>query len=367
MARVRTTTVVALCALGLAGCRKVSEDIEVGFQGEARRNSMLAAQRLLEHYGAEVEVTRGLDVPEDAATVLVAEGDAFRVRGPRLDALLEFVESGGRAVVCLGGFDEAPIDLLGALGDEFAGMNEDFPDSALLDELDLDLRASYGYTDGAASAPLGHDIDPVVSAGLFYDSDVDDDTPVQVVRRGRGVVAVANTGQYFVNSRLADEDHAGLFMTLTGWPGTPERVAVSFTEPIGLTTLIGDRAPWTVPAGLLLLGLWVWRVSRRFGPTLALAPDPPGDLRAHLARVGELLWRADHGALALRSARSLALRRLTARRPDLAHSEPAAITGAVAEEIDASAHEVERALFGSRRLDLRALQRALHILQRIAT
>ena len=367
MGRARTTAVAALCALCVAGCRRVSEEIEVGFQGEARRNSMLAAQRLLEHYGADVEVTRGLEVPDDTGAVLVAEGDAFRVGGPRLDALLAFVEAGGRAVVCLGGFEEAPFDLLGALGEEFEGMDDDFPSSALLDELSLDLRASYGYTSGAAGAPLGHDIDPIVSAGLFYDADLDDETPVRVVRRGLGTIAVTNSGDYFVNSRIGDEDHAGLFMTLVGWPAAPGRAVVSFTEPVGLTTLIDERAPWTVPAGLLLLALWVWRVSRRFGPTLALAPDPPGDLRAHLARVGELLWRADRGALALRSARALALRRLTARRPDLAHAEPAAIADAVAGELDASAPEVERALFGSRRLDLRALQRSLHILQRIAT
>lgn len=354
------TTVALLCALSVAGCKRVSEDVEVGFQGEARRNSMLATQRLLEHFGAEVEVVRGLRVPEDPATVLVAEGDAFRVRGPRLRALLEFVESGGRALVCLGGFDEAPFDLLGALGEEFEGTNESFAENALLEELDLDLGASYGATDGEAGAPLGHDIDPIISAGLF-----DDVSPVAVVERGRGAIAVTNSGQYFVNSHLADEDHAGLFMALVGWPDAPRSVVVSFTEPVGLTTLIRDRAPWTLPTGLLLLVLWLWQISRRFGPTLALAEAPTGDLRAHLARVGELLWRADRGALALRSARTLALRRLSARRPDLAHAAPAAITEAVAAELEAPPAEVERALFGSRRFDARALRRAQHILQRI--
>jgi hypothetical protein len=84
------------------------------------------------------------------------------------------------------------------------------------------------------------------------------------------------------------------------------------------------RHGWMVAvAGALLLGLWLWSASRRFGP---LASDPPAERRElmeHVRAAGRLEWKNGAARALLQAAREAVLARVRDRHPGLESLDPA--------------------------------------------
>jgi len=231
----------------------------VDFQGKARHERWLVAQRLLQRMGAKAQTVRSLPelggLPRDA-TLLLPRGRQSLTPQSR-ESLLNWVRQGGRLVV------EAEPPYL--------------PDP-LLDQLGV-RRKMVAVTED---------------------------------RKGSGELDAVS------NASIGLHDHAEfLWRMVQGDHGTPD--VFFFSDPRKLSLLEWLRTnAWSAVAGSALLVLvWLWHTAPRFGP---LAPDPERARRRlldHLRASGRFLWAHGGAQLLVDAARESCLRRVARVHPDL--------------------------------------------------
>ena len=296
------------------------EEHWTGYQGEARANPFLAAQRLLERSGRKVTSFRGLPLgkrlppPGDvlilpAREVLLSPGQAAELAG--------WVARGG-LLVTEGRVPLQPENpetrdaLLEAFGLRFAPAPPP-PESTSPHpspfEFDMDEQ------------PLSIEVSPhgvlEVSEDLASGS-AGDDQGLRVVRvaHQQGAVLAFTTLDILRNDRLARQDHADL---LVGLPAqrTPQARVWIVTHEVApsLMQWLRERA-WMVlvSAGALALAALAAKTSR-FGPLQAAPEDARRSHLEHLAAVGRFQWRHRKGAPLLQAARRTLDRRLSLRHP----------------------------------------------------
>ena len=292
----------------------------VDFQGKARHERWLVAQRLLQRMGAKAQTVRSLPelggLPPDA-TLLLPRGRQSLTAQSR-QSLLNWVRQGGRLVVEA----EPPylpdplLDQLGvrrkmvAVTEDGKGSGGDLGDAALVE---IALPAQL--------APLtvrmnGHiDLQADGALARFGGRQA---TTALLVHYGPEPVLVLNELDAVSNASIGLHDHAEfLWRMVQGDHGTPD--VFFFSDPRKLSLLEWLRTnAWSAVAGSALLVLvWLWHTAPRFGP---LAPDPERARRRlldHLRASGRFLWAHGGAQLLVDAARESCLRRVARVHPDL--------------------------------------------------
>ncbi len=319
MTRHQVLAVVVLAALAaVAGAwffnnfQRVTYREWVGFQGEARRDPYLAAERLLARMGVgarraktpgelhELPANGTLILPDRRASITPEE----RAR------LLEWVEAGGHLIV----EDEnyrLPDPILEALGVTRAPTPNPQPPQRL-----VEVRLPH------APQPMRVDMHSLQTLDAPQATlRVSGKTATHLLHfpRGRGQVTVLNDLQFMRNASIGANDHAEFLWQLTRF--APQTSAVIFFDHAQAPSLWGwltDNAWAALASGAGLVLLWLWRVAPRFGP---LVPDPESARRRlldHLRASGRFQWSAGRAAELAESAREAALRHVTRAQPDFA-------------------------------------------------
>ncbi len=283
-----------------------------GYQGEARRNSWLAAERLLDRMGMEVHHMRAVpelhDLPQRATLVLTAPREVLSANDR--ERILAWVANGGHLVVEAEALDD--------------------PDP-LLDELEVERKPAkdrkgsgepFVFTLPQAREPIKAQLyarlslsAPQATAGVRNSSA----TLLVHFPRLKGQVTALSSLSFARNSSIGDFSHAELLWQIMRFaPGS--RTVYFFDGPRKLSLLewLRDEA-WPALAGIvLLLALWLWRVVPRFGP---LAPDPEPARRRlldHLRASARFLWSRGGGDALAEASREAVLRRIARAQPDFA-------------------------------------------------
>lgn len=282
-----------------AFAERVETPHERGFVGAARQNPLLAFERTCTTLGANVRAWPAeLDVPGPFDVVLIL-GSGSALGAERVDRLLEWVAAGNRAVVLLP--SDGPYRRM-LEADARAGETRDPLLSALGFELlpwhspELDTRP-FTFT-----LPRGTSFQLAMRRALhlYCDGDVqahapedeDESTLVIQVGHGRGRVTVFAESDWLANGSIGDHDHAALAWAILQ-PKSPLATlwVVREASVPGLFAWLTGRG-WPVSvAGLVLLLLSLWRVTRRFGPLLPELSRDRRDFGEHLDAVGRLHWR----------------------------------------------------------------------------
>ncbi len=274
----------AMLLLVSSGCFGSSEfeEYEVGFQGLAARNPYLGAQLLAQELGYGAEGTTVLtNLPPTDWAMLMRDG-VMTGGEPQARDLLAWAADGGDLWVDLGDTSVWDDDANPDEGPSHWALYE------LLDVLELDVVDNEGDEGrGVSFAPeldlpwpeesvvLG---DPERRSSVYWGSP----TFASMLRLpwGRGNVSFFCSLHGFDNHNLKDGDWAEFFEQLLG--------GAEFDEPVkGLMVVYGGersfmallwRHAWFFLVAMGgLLALWLWRVSRRFGPILEdPAWDPEG-------------------------------------------------------------------------------------------
>lgn len=292
-------------------------------------------------------------------------GETLCILGPQRwptdaewEAILDWVERGGQLVFACRGDTERSIPRLDI---RYLPRNSTSPpDDSLPPETDLVPRESTAWwTDGRLLAPNGDEV-------LSYDG-----TPQVVVEKlGRGSVVVSASPLIFSNQLLTYGDNPALafrLLELAGdvWgvtfdeslnkTGTPKTVALLFDEELRPITL----------QLMLLLVLYGWWNSQRFGPLLPLAASPRHNIVEHADALGVAYWRHRSGGTVLRNY----LAALRSRLPKLGAPAHGAALALAAQRMNRTPVEVEEQLAAAEKATRRShLDRrtAAKIIRRLA-
>ena len=372
-------------ALFFRACEKRSSELYTGFQGEARSNRYLAAQRLLEAMGTDVTVIdniEGLDeLPDPRATLMVPVSRNETWSQERGAAALDWVRSGGHLVTVTWSLwddeERAPDFILDPLGirqymrassddeEDPEGHGEEGPDEAVVahahfDDRDEALEISfdpwfYLLLDGREAAWSIRD-----NYGAHLLS----------VAEGLGHVTVTTDDYYLANETIGGHDHAELL-----W-----RAAHRFGHDGGVWLLIGASYPtaweliwrhgWMIVISAALLAVaWVWARMHRFGPVLPDEPTGRRSLMEHIEAAGrfQLRHRGERDLLA--AGRQAVLARVRERHPGWLSLSPRELHARFARHSGIPRERIDQALaygtdrdperFGQRIATLERIRKAL--------
>jgi len=322
--------------------RRGTERRIVGYTGEARANPFHALRRLLEAYGAEVQIVDRVDQleslpPTEGTLFLPTQRDTLpESLTPRL---LEWVESGGHLIVVTWTLYEAedggdplldPLDLR-----QFFDPREEREQEAIGEG--GEGRAEPDRPTGpslvrASGAWMLLEFDPRYSmsdAGIPASGRVSDDSGTHVLwyELGEGRLSVFTDTVLWENGAIGQHDH-GEFAVRWFDPRARPVVWILPDESHAGLVLLLMRHGWPLALTLAALAsLALWRAAPRFGPLAPLAPRSRRELGEHLDAAARIDWHWQRGASLLSSVRSSLVRELARRRPDLAAAGAGALRG----------------------------------------
>ncbi len=319
----RTTVVSAIVLLLTAGLvawyyathEKVEEEVWVGYSGEARYNSFLAADRLLNAVGVEAE-SRENFLPTawlpDASDTLLMRASAAVATGEEFDALTQWVsEWGGHLVILPPRESTAAVDdLLAYFGLRLEPVDAAEPEDTESDETPAD----------ADDAPADDDEFDyrVFLTHTYYRIQSDRDDAVTTlsddlgniavrVADGNGYVTVVASAAYFTNDFIDEADHARLLLDVVAGYLDPGKVWLIFQASFpSLWSIIWQSAPFLIVSLLGLFLFWLWAAMPRFGPKVVPDSEDRRSISEHVSAAGAFTWRnAGSEALSKSAVRAL--------------------------------------------------------------
>ncbi|MEJ2466084.1 MAG: DUF4350 domain-containing protein [Candidatus Thiodiazotropha sp.] len=324
---------------------------------EARRNPLLAAERLLTRLGLQAESQSGrqflIRPPEEPGVLLVRDLGA-PLSQQRVDDLLAWVESGGHLIATPGRLqgDELERPLLERFGVDLIRMD-------YFDELDWLKEMAEEKPAETTSIRLANSGDePLVvefDTDTWFEVDYPDEYWVApdegnphllVFPLGAGSVTFLSDSSFFENLRLDDFDHAVLLAELTA--GQQRAWLLYSSQMPSLFALIWRLAPYLVVSLGLFAILLIWRMSRRSGPRITTQQGQRRDLLEHLQAAAEYNWRIDPSAGLLQQARKQVEKRWLVTHPQLQRLDQTARCEWLAERTGMTTEAIDMALYRER-------------------
>lgn len=293
--------------------------VPMPMKGEARTNSLYAAERLVTALGATAHPQRNLGTLPDPDSVIYLSYWNWDLIPSRRERLQHWVESGGRLVAdrSLVGGDRALERWSGIARSELEVESDaaealDSDDEPCADlEITGEARAGYKV--------CGLDDRSRLTSSRTAPWILSDDRGIQALRIaiGRGSITLLNA-EPFDNRRLFFSDDALLFVAATGLERGDRIYFLSEEETASLLALMWKHG---APVVVLLLGalaLALWRGSPRFGPAAGV-PDPARrSLAEQIVGTGRFTLRFGSGsalhAAVVRALRETAERHLSGYR-----------------------------------------------------
>lgn len=348
---------LALALAASCGGEMVEEKVDVGFQGEAQRNPLLAAQTFARESGREVETTVTFELPSADDGVVIVSAAELGVRTELHTDVDAWLASGGCLVITAFGLERpAPFDWnvqqsvpwyarfdvrSNAVPDmEIASDDEaleavDAELARFADEWGTSTRTSRGRLafvrllveceDTATlrqRAELGGSEEPL--RGVVGERNEAD---ALLFRAGAGHVLFLANGSPFWNGALAQADNAEFFARVLALGGE-RRVVFVHGRDETLWTLLMERAPWFVWCAIALVILALWRFAGRFGPPIVEPAAARHAFADHVVASGRFVWRRA-GAPALVAPLRRRVVRLAARASAVDSTDGAAIAAAL--------------------------------------
>jgi hypothetical protein len=325
-----------------------TESEEIGFQGRARSNPWLAAERLLERSGVKV---KEVNMPSDLLTlpengIVILPKNRHALTPAARESILTWLELGSFLIV------EAedvlqPDPLLDRLDVSRTMYDEDGNSTRAFRKFDLGKSKYTAQIDDDAEA-----LALELQSALTLDSDdflakIEGERGAAgiLIEYGAGRAMILNDLQWMSRDAIRDYQHADFLWQLARLdPPASEVVLYNSPQSLSLIHWLREHA-WAAVAGTaLVLMLWLWRSLPRFGP---IAPDPQRARRRlldHLRASGRFLWANGGAQTLLDAARDAVLKRLNRMHLDLSSADQTEHQQRVSELLGVDAAQVRALL-----------------------
>ncbi|MES2000487.1 MAG: DUF4350 domain-containing protein [Pseudomonadota bacterium] len=349
----RTWLLAALLA-ALTGCGAywfyqnfslVSDTTRIGFQGEARDNPLLAAERFLNTPTSPTKsLTHLTGLPPPSAT-LVMPAARFELSQQQISSLQAWVRAGGHLIVVPVDPQDAdskaePDALLRPLGVYRVRKPVEARTSFLPTDVDLPAAPDFmqvSFSSGWTLQTRGTKPDFSVAG--------EGGTHLLRYRLDRGDLTVLSDAYFMQNGAIGRYDNAAFLWYLTHFPQPGEIWLIRGGDMPPLWQWLWVNAGMVLLSAALLLVAWLWSISHRFGPLRVEPPLARRRLLDHIDASGRFLWRHGQRAKLLNGARAGLLRVLESRHPGLASQPAAAISIHLADLSKSMPDTVQKVLF----------------------
>ena len=383
----------------------VENEVRKGVSSEVRRNPFLAAEMFLDVNGVNVESISGRDklhkLPPSSDVLLVNNLGA-KLSSERFQALLTWIENGGHLITTAHQlYDDEKLEsgdqLLDELGIQLVKVcsckidpNEEPLDD--IESLDSDEQFDSEYSPNYSSLyPVNIEFESGETVEVKFNGDYElidsrEIASVEVasergvhllqVPRGDGLITIMSDNEFLKNpsyfslfnldlselvgyTSIADADHAYYLWLLVG---TENKVWLLYgLQTEGIFNLIWNNAREFSISFIILLLLWLWWQSNRFGPLLGSVEAPRRNLMEHISMNSDYAWKQDRGQRLLQKNRDHFLAWLGQKHPQIAKLDEQDVCRKISELINMPVEKVYQALFGDWSSEREFIQQSFNI------
>lgn len=270
--------------------------VPMPMKGEARTNSMYAAQRLAEALGVTAQAQRRLDALPSPDDVIYLSYWNWNLIPARREQLQRWVESGGRLIAdrTLIGGDEQLKAWSGIEGSELPASKQDSRERCV--DLEVETTAPDPNTSGDSYSTCGLDHSSRLINSRRPEWILSDPLGMQGMRIkiGRGSFTFLN-GTPFQNREIFLGDDALLFFAATGLDRGQRIYFISEEKSASLLELIWKHGAAVVLLSLTIIALALWRGSVRFGPPAGVPEAARRSLAEQIVGTGRFTLRFGGG------------------------------------------------------------------------
>ncbi|RKZ48150.1 MAG: hypothetical protein DRR16_14805 [Candidatus Parabeggiatoa sp. nov. 3] len=339
---------------------RVSKEVEVGFQGKARENPLLAAERLLDRMGTPVKTLQSLHHLEnlDTQDTLVLLHYGSFLNDDHIQQLNQWIDEGGHLIIV----SETLHDAFGETSDSDPLLTElnIYQFQHDLDETEIEKAPPTDLV--WAQYPLKVAFNPNYYLESSYSDqalEIHDEygTHLLFYYYGIGMITVLSDLAFIENAQIGEYDHAKFLWLLVNFERPATQVWLLSNKAV--VTEKGNASKGNMPAlpillwrnlwtviisATVLLLFWLWLASRRFGPLLPLPSRTRRRLLEHVEASGHFLWKQKQGPVLLHSTKQALLKRLHSVHPDWMHLSHGELSQHLAPLCSLAADDIEQAL-----------------------
>ncbi|MHB1246111.1 MAG: DUF4350 domain-containing protein [Sulfuriferula sp.] len=321
----------------------VSDKVQVGYQGEARDNPLLAAARFLNTRSSPALSMPSLSGLPPTGATLVMPGERYEMGPQQAAQLLGWVRAGGHLIVIPADTaeNEKTQDwLLNGLGvrrvnnpvkarEPFVPTNVDIPAASDFMQVTFKPCTTLAYRNQKTHAVMAGDMGGHL---LRY-------------HLGAGDLTILSDADFMRNASIGRYDNAAFLWYLTHHQREGQIWLIYSGDMPPLWKWLGMNA-WTVlVSAAALLIAWLWSSSRGLGPKRAMPSLARRRLLDHIVASGRFLWQQGQRAKLLNGTRAALLRMLESRHPALASLSPTALALHLAELSKTTPDTIQKILF----------------------
>ncbi len=326
---------------------------------EARKLPFLAAQRLLEEQGKQVQFhtnyrtlfsAKGEPVVPSTADTLILTDSEVELIPQTANEIMDWVSAGGNLILATSSSSANDgayranhlIDYLG-IEVEWHEQQDAFEPQTpteLITEDDVtfqvNLESSY------------HIVLPEDQAIYYSAGSNGGDTFVQIEYE-EGLVTLLTEVQIWNNFQIGEFDNVLLLTLLVG-----STDAVYIFSPVELPhwfSILFDFAPWFVVIGATLLLIVMWRYSVRIGPIHVEQERQRSFFKQHIEASGEYYWRNKQQAELMASLRVAVMKQLQLKWPSAKNADKDKQVHLLAQLSGWPANSIEELLFNQEQLN----------------
>ena len=294
---------VALGSLWFVNNFELKETEEqIGFQGEAKTNHLLAARLFLKRMGIPAERKDTLTTLPTSNSVLIIDTERFTLSRQKIKALLDWVEQGGHLITRA----RTPTDAAETDNEEATSTPTTLQSDLLQQALGISI-GNYILPDDA-DLPLqvklpGMRTSLEVDPNFFYALHAEKKTITQATyhrndwlveqRHGKGRVTLVSNLDFIGNSFIKDYDHAEFlwYLVHSQYKTPPSVWLVHQDDMPALWQLIWEHAWPLVLTLAAFLPLTLLALAPRFGPLLPAPIPERRRILEHIQASGLFMWK----------------------------------------------------------------------------
>lgn len=349
---------------------KVTKDVFVGYHGEARTNSLLAAQRFFEAYHIPVSSHEGIAQIPPLDTTLIMPTQRLQMGENEAHRYLQWIEQGGHMVISATTFysvrGERPDPLLDAVGITLTENDFTRNDPDETDDDDEDAAAqtkeknrpnfqhsNMVYVDWPERNDLltvqmddeyRLDLQHVKAKVILA---LEDEIGVYLVRLqlGQGVLTVIYNSHFMRNNTIDRFDHATFLWWIAQLRDPPHALWLVYSDDMpSLLKWLWQNARTVMISFLVFLCIWLWYASQRFGPLLLSPNIARRSLLEHVEATGRYFWANQHGQRLYSGVQQNLLKTIERRHPAWLSQPPAKLHQHLAEVSRLSVTQIQQAM-----------------------